>query len=142
MSNKVEDKIVGVFPMVADLLHLGHLYSLREAKKYCDKLIVVLNVDPTVDNPNKNKPIETVYERWFRLGACKYVDEIIPYCGEEDLMRLLTTTDYQIRFIGEDHKDSWTGKDYEDLKGIKAHIIPRRHNESSTNLRERIIRGK
>ena len=138
----MKNEVVGIFPMVADLLHLGHLYPLKQAKKHCDKLIVVLNVDPTVDNPNKSKPVETVYERWFRLGACRYVDEIIPYCVEEDLMRLLTTTDYQVRFIGSDHKDGWTGDAYEKDMGITPIVIPRYHGESSTNLKDRVVKAK
>lgn len=137
---EIKCEITGMFPMVGDLLHLGHLYSLREAKQYCGKLIVALNVDPTFDNPNKNKPIETPYERWFRLKSCKYVDEVIPYCGEEDLMRLLTTTTYHIRFVGADHK-TWTGKEYEEKNGIDSMIIERNHGESSTNLRRRIENG-
>ena len=130
--------IVGLFPMVGDLLHMGHLYSLKVAKAHCDKLIVALNTDPTVDNKNKNKPIETVYERWVRLMSTKYVDEVIPYCGEEDLMRVLHTTKYDIRFVGADHQ-TWTGKDYEDSVGIHSVIIPRDHNESSTAIRTRIL---
>lgn len=128
---------IGLFPMVADLLHLGHLYSLKTAKECCDKLIVALNVDPTVDNPDKNKPVETVYERWYRLQSTSYVDEVIPYCGEEDLIRLLKTTKYDIRFVGSDHQ-TWTGKDYEDENMISHIIIPRNHNESSSALRKRI----
>ena len=142
MSGEKREPKIGMFPMVGDLLHLGHLYSLKEAKKHCDCLIVALNTDPTVDNPNKNKPIETVYERWYRLKSCKYVDEIITYCGEEDLLRLLTTTDYHIRFIGDDHIGGWTGKEYEDSEGIEPCIIKRAHKESSTNLKERIQSAK
>lgn len=129
---------IGLFPMVADLLHVGHLKALEYAKKHCDYLIVALNCDPTIDNPNKHKPIESVYERYVRLDSTKYVDKIIPYCGEFDLLLLLKTTQYDVRFIGEDHKDDWTGKKYEESVGIDAVIVPRQHNESSTNLRERI----
>lgn len=134
--NKKE--VIGLFPMVGDLLHLGHLYSLKIAREHCDKLIIALNTDPTIDNPNKNKPVETPYERWFRLTSCKYVDEIIPYCGEQDLMRVLTTTDYDVRFVGDDHKDDWTGKQYEELTGKTYVIISRYHGESSTSLKERV----
>ena len=139
MSESKKKYKTGMFPMVGDLLHLGHLYSLKVAKKCCEKLIVALNVDPTVDNPNKNKPVESPYERWFRLDSCKYVDEIIPYCGEEDLIRVLTTTYYDVRFVGDDHMDNWTGKDYEDEVGIENLIISRRHGESSTSLKDRIV---
>lgn len=130
---------VGIFPMVADLLHAGHLKAIEQAKKCCDYLIVALNCDPTWDTSSKNKPIERVYERYVRLDSNKYVDKVIPYSGEEDLLFLLQTTDYQVRFIGSDHKDNWTGKLYEDEHGIDAVHIERSHNLSSTSLRERIL---
>lgn len=130
---------VGIFPMVADLLHVGHLTALKYAKQHCDKLIVALNCDPTVDNPAKHKPVETVYERYVRLMTCKYVDEVIPYIGEKDLLLLLQTTEYDIRFIGEDHLDSdWTGKEYEHKVGKKFVAVPRDHTASSTELKQRM----
>lgn len=129
---------VGMFPMVGDLLHTGHLKALEQAKEYCDYLIVAMNVNPTIDNPNKQKPIETVYERFTRLQACKYVDEVIPYEGEEDLLNLLKSTDYNIRFIGADHKDGWTGAEYEEKMGIIPYVISREHGYSSTKLREKL----
>lgn len=132
------DEKIGLFPMVGDLLHPGHLKALEEAKKYCTKLIVALNVDPTIDNKDKEKPIETVYERYVRLQSCKYVDEIIPYIGEKDLELLIRTTDYNIRFIGADHKEHWTGKEYEDEHNINAIVLSRDHNLSSTLLRNRL----
>ena len=133
---------IGIFPMVGDLLHVGHLYALRQAKELCDELIVALNVDPTIDNPNKNKPIETVYERWYRILATNTAVEIIPYCGEKDLELLLSTIPHTIRFIGDDHKNDWTGKKYEETHNIKTIVLERSHNESSTNLRNRIIGNK
>lgn len=90
--------IVGLFPLVGDLLHTGHLCALKEAKEHCDYLIVALNV-----LPDNKSPIESVYERFVRLDSCKYVDKIIPYQGEKDLLLLINTLNYNIRFIGNDH---------------------------------------
>lgn len=132
---------IGIFPMVGDLLHTGHIKALEYAKSKCDYLITAMNCDPTIDNPNKNKPIESVYERFTRLDSCKYIDKVIPYVGEKDLLLLLQTTNYNIRFIGADHKGGYTGDDYEKEKGIEVVVIPRPHNESSTNLRQRCIKA-
>ena len=132
---------IGLFPLVGDLLHPGHLLALKEAKNNCDYLIIAMNVDPTFDNPNKQKPIETVYERFIRLRCCKYVDDILPYAGEADLLNLLKTTKYDVRFVGADHKDGYTGDEYEKAHKIEQYIIEREHNLSSTLLRSK-IRGE
>ena len=130
---------IGIFPMVADLLHTGHLLALERAHVYCDKLIVALNVDPTVDTPNKNKPIESVFERYTRLRSCKFVDQIIPYSGEADLLLLLQTTPHSVRFVGMDHKDMpFTGDEFERNIRVLHVYIPRCHNISSTELRQRV----
>lgn len=136
-----EEMKVGIFPMVADLLHPGHISALHEAKKYCDYLIVALNANPTVDNKDKNKPVQTVFERYYQLMACKYVDKVIPYEGEEDLLNLLCVTDYDIRFIGSDHSDYWTGKEYEEEKKIPCKIVTRAAFQRSTSLRKRILKA-
>jgi len=132
---------VGLFPMVADLFHPGHISALREAKKHCDKLIVALNVNPTGDNSEKNKPIQTVFERYYQLISCKYVDEVIPYDGEDDLLSLIQITDYNIRFIGEDHREYWTGMEYEKAHNIEV-CIATRCNIHTASLRKRITEGK
>lgn len=117
-----------------DLLHPGHLAMLKYAKENCDYLIVGLHTNPQIDRPNKNKPIETTYERYCRLKACKYVDEIIPYDTEEDLVNLLHIRKIDIRFLSEEYKDKeFTGKGI-----VPEHFNPRKHNFSSTNLRKRL----
>lgn len=127
---------VGLFPMVGDMLHIGHVKALQLAKEQCDKLIVALNCCPLIGNPDKRQPVETIYERYGRLKAIDCVDEVIPYEGEPDLELLLKTTRYDVRFIGEDH-DNWTGSDYESEQGIDYFKIPRAHGMSSTKLAER-----
>lgn len=116
-----------------DLLHSGHIFTFKKCKKYCDFLVVGLHVDPSVERANKNKPIETVYERFCRLQACKYVDMIIPYETEEDLRNLLITQDIHIRFLGDDSKGGKiTGRDIVPIKYIR-----RDHTYSSSGLRKR-----
>jgi glycerol-3-phosphate cytidylyltransferase len=77
---------------------------LEEAKQHCDYLIVGLQTDPTIDRPEKNKPVQSVYERYTQLKGCKYVDEIIPYSTEEDLLNLLTSVNYDVRILGEEYR--------------------------------------
>lgn len=118
-----------------DLLHAGHVLMLKECKSQCDYLIVGLHTDPTIDRPQKNKPVESVEERKIRLQGCRYVDKIITYDTEGDLYNLLKELNPDIRFIGAD----WKGKHFtgDDLP-IKVIFNSRDHNFSSSNLRDRI----
>ena len=85
-----------------DLFHAGHVTMLKMEKDLCDYLIVALQVDPTIDRPGiKNKPCQSVYERYVQLQACKYVDEILVYETEYDLLQLLMTQKNDIRFLSE-----------------------------------------
>ena len=119
-----------------DLLHAGHIMMLKDAKKQCDKLIVGLQTDPTIDRPKtKNKPTQTLKERKIQLEAVKYIDEIIIYETENDLRKLIFDLDPDIRIIGTD----WKSKPF---TGYSLHIPiywhERRHDYSTTNLRIRI----
>lgn len=127
--------LIGVFPLVGDLLHTGHIKAIEEAKQHCTYLIVCLNTQP-----DGKTPVESVYERFTRLDCNKNIDKIIPYAGEDDLLTLLKTTDYHIRFIGEDHKDDYTGCQYEKDTHKLVHVIKRGHGISSTKLKERVIK--
>ena len=118
-----------------DLLHAGHLLMLREAKSVCDHLICGLQVDPTIDRPEKNKPVQSLMERHIQLSAVEYVDEIIPYETEQELIDLLTHIPIHIRIVGEDYYGKeFTGKDL----GIKLHYNKRRHNFSTSGLRQEV----
>lgn len=123
----------GLFPMVADILHAGHILALSKAKQHCETLIVALNC-----NPDNKTPIQSVYERYIQLLGCRYVDAVIPYSGEKDLETLIKTTEYNVRFIGDDHSNAWTGKDWEEKNGIEIVVIPRDHGLSSSELKNRI----
>jgi glycerol-3-phosphate cytidylyltransferase len=120
-----------------DLLHAGHILMLKEVKEQCHYLVVGLHTDPTIDRPDKNKPIQSVEERRIQLEAVKYVDEIVEYDTEEDLVKLLKEISPQVRFVGEDWKDNpnLTGIDLP----IKIVFNTRDHNYSSTELRHRIL---
>ena len=118
-----------------DLLHAGHIVMLEESKSKCDKLIVGLQTDPSIDRPEKNKPIQSVYERFIQLSAVKYIDQIIPYDTEESLMDLLQSQHIDIRFIGEDYREKkFTGSELP----IDVEYTNRKHSFSSSSLRERV----
>ena len=120
-----------------DLLHAGHIVMLEEAKSNCDYLIVGLQTDPSIDRENKNKPVQTVYERYVQLNAVKYVDEIIPYDTEQSLLDLLQSQKIDIRFVGEDYRDmEFTGMDLP----IEVFYTSRQHSFSSSSLRKLILK--
>jgi glycerol-3-phosphate cytidylyltransferase len=122
-----------------DLLHAGHIEMLRECKEHCDWLIVGLHVNPRVDRPEKNKPVQSVYERMIQLRGCKYVDEIIPYDTEEDLINLLGIEPIDVRFVGIEYKDVFlTGQDICNKRGIQIIYNNRWHGYSSRELRSRL----
>lgn len=121
-----------------DLLHAGHIAMLEEAKKQCDYLIVGLHTNPQIDRPEKNKPVQSIFERYLQLTGCKYVDLIVPYDTEEDLYNLLQIIKPDIRIIGEEYKEKkFTGKDLP----IEIYYNSRKHNYSSTLLRKKLNYG-
>lgn len=136
MENK---KIVGITCSTFDLLHTGHIIMLEECKKYCDYLICALQSDPTIDRPEKNKPVQSIVERYIQLDAVKYVDKIIPYNTEKELIEIFSSLDLDIRIIGEDYKsETFTAKDICQKRDIKIIYNKRDHNYSTSNLRNKI----
>ena len=136
---KKNKKIIGITCSTFDLLHAGHIIMLEECKKYCDYLICALQVDPTIDRSEKNKPIQSLVERYIQLNAVQYVDKIIPYTTEEELISIFSSLDLDVRIIGEEYKDTeFTAKNICQKRGIKLVYNKRDHDFSTTNLRERI----
>mgnify|MGYP003325264201 FL=1 len=122
-----------------DLLHPGHISLFKSCKMKCNRLIVGLHSDPSIERPEKNKPIQSLYERWLQLSSTKYVDDIIPYDTEKDLINILITTDIHLRFLGDDYNSNeFTGKNVCKNKGIGLIYFSREHGWSSSELRERI----
>ena len=122
-----------------DLLHAGHVTMLEEAKRHCDFLIVGLQNDPTLDRVEKNAPVQSIVERQIQLAAVKYVDEIIIYNTEQDLIDLLLTLPIDVRVLGEEYKNKdFTGKDIAKQRGSKIIYNGRDHSFSSTSLRKRV----
>ena len=130
---------VGITFSAFDLLHAGHVAMLRESKQQCDYLVAGLQLDPTIDRPEKNKPIQTIVERYTQLKAVKYVDEIIPYTTEKDVEDILEMYQVDVRILGEEYKDKdFTGKDICRRLGIELYFNKRDHRFSSSDLRKRI----
>lgn len=130
---------VGFTCSTFDLLHAGHVQMLREAKEHCEYLICGLQIDPSVDRPEKNSPIQTVVERYTQLKAVGYVDEIIPYNTEEDLKDILNMYHINIRILGEEYRDKeFTGKDICRKRDISLYFNKREHRFSSSDLRRRV----
>lgn len=131
--------ITGITFSAFDLLHAGHVRMLEEAKQHCDYLIVGLQTDPTLDRPEKNKPTQSVVERYIQLKGCKFVDEIIPYATEQDLQDILQAFPIDVRILGDEYKNkNFTGRDYCEQKEIKLVFNTRNHRFSSSGLRKEV----
>ena len=122
-----------------DLLHAGHIQMLRDAKEQCEYLICGLQIDPSIDRPEKNAHVQTIVERYTQLNAVKYVDEIIPYQTERDLEDMLNMLHIDVRILGEEYKDGkFTGRAICSSRGIELHFNKREHRFSSSDLRNRV----
>ena len=131
--------IVGITFSSFDLFHSGHVAMLKEAKSNCDHLMVGVQTDPTIDRPEKNKPIQSVFERYVQLEGCKYIDQIVPYATEKEIEDILLTYKIDKRFIGEEYKTKeFTGKQLCVDNDIELYYNKIQHSFSKTNLRTRI----
>ena len=119
-----------------DLFHAGHVLMLEEAKTVCDYLIVCIQSDPSLDREEKNKPVQSVIEREIQVSGCRYVNEVIIYDKESDLLSIIDEVDWDVRIIGEEYKDKdFTGRD-QTLE--RCYFNKRPYTFSSSELRERV----
>ncbi len=140
MVVEIEYMKVGITFSAFDLLHAGHVKMLEEAKRQCEYLICGLQTDPTIDRPEKNKPVQTVVERYIQLKACKHVDEIVPYATEQDLEDILRAFKIDVRIVGEEYKEkNFTGRKYCDENVIELYFNKRNHRFSSSGLRKEVL---
>jgi len=144
MPDTMIGKPVGFTCSTFDLLHAGHILMLAECKQICDYLIVGVQSDPTIDRPGvKNKPVQSIVERYVQLSAVKFVDEIIVYNTEKDLEDMLMFLPISVRIIGEEYKDKdFTGKQICEERGIKIWYNSRSHRFSSSELRQRTYQSE
>ena len=144
MPDSMVGKPVGFTCSTFDLLHAGHILMLAECKQICDYLIVGVQSDPTIDRPGvKNKPVQSIVERYVQLSAVKFVDDIIVYNTEKDLEDMLMFLPISVRIIGEEYKDKdFTGKQICEDRGIKIWFNSRSHRFSSSELRQRTYQSE
>jgi glycerol-3-phosphate cytidylyltransferase len=124
-----------------DLFHAGHIMMLKEARTQCDYLIVGLQTDPTLDRPTeKNKPVQSVFERYEQLKACKYIDEILVYATEKDLVDILLSYPIDVRILGNEYEHkNFTGRNECVERGMQFYFNKRDHSFSTTELRQRVV---
>jgi glycerol-3-phosphate cytidylyltransferase len=143
LPDDMNGKPIGFTCSTFDLLHAGHILMLAEAKQYCDYLIVGLQTDPTMDRDTKNKPVQTIIERYVQLAAVKFVDQIVVYNTEKDLEDLLSFLPISYRIIGEEYRDkNFTGKKVCEERGIQLIYNSRKHRFSSSELRQRTYQSE
>jgi glycerol-3-phosphate cytidylyltransferase len=138
---KTDGKKIGVTFSTFDMLHAGHIAMLSEAKNHCDYLICGLQTDPTIDRPEtKNAPIQSIVERQIQLAACRYVDEVVVYQTEQDLVDLLLILPLDIRVLGVEYQDKeFTGREECYMRNIECIFNGRDHSFSSSSLRKRVV---
>jgi len=141
---KEEGKKIGIVFSAFDLLHAGHMAMLAEAKNHCDYLIVGLQTDPTIDRPDtKNKPVQSIVERQIQLSSCRFVDEVVVYQTERDLVDLLLILPVDVRILGVEYENKdFTGKQECVNKGIELIFNRRDHSFSSSSLRKRVTESE
>lgn len=137
---KQENKKIGIVFSAFDMFHAGHIAMLSEAKNHCDYLIAGLQTDPTIDRPDtKNKPIQSIVERQIQLAACRYVDEVVVYSTEQDLVDLLLILPVDVRILGVEYAEKdFSGKPECILRNIEIVYNRRDHSFSSSSLRKRV----
>ena len=135
---------IGITFSTFDLLHAGHIAMLAEAKNHCDYLIAGLQTDPTIDRPDsKNPPVQSIVERQIQLSACRYVDEVVVYQTEEDLVDLLLILPVDVRILGVEYCDKdFTGREAGAMRGIELVFNGRDHSFSSSSLRRRVAKAE
>ena len=141
---KDQGKKIGITFSTFDLLHAGHIAMLAESKNHCDYLICGLQTDPTIDRPDsKNPPVQSIVERQLTLGACRYVDEIVVYSTEQDLIDLVLTLPIDVRILGVEYEDTnFTGRNEGAGRGIQHVFNKRDHSFSSSSLRKRLAEAE
>jgi glycerol-3-phosphate cytidylyltransferase len=127
---------IGITFSAFDLLHAGHVLMLQEAHTVCDHMIACIQSDPTIDRPEKNPPVQSLIERQIQVEACKYVDQIIVYSTEADLVEILQAVHWDVRVIGEEYREvDFTGRS---ISLDKCYFNSRPHKFSSSELRQRV----
>ena len=137
---KAQGLKIGITFSTFDMLHAGHVAMLSEAKNHCDYLIAGLQTDPTIDRPDtKNPPVQSIVERQIQLSATRFVDEIVVYQTEQDLIDLLLILPVDVRILGVEYENKdFTGRGECYDRNIELVFNGRDHSFSSSSLRKRV----
>ena len=128
----------GVIAGNFDVIHPGYVKTFKECKENCDHFTILLHSDPTIERPNKLKPILNTDERIEVLSSIKYIDEIQVYTYEKELIEILKNGDFTIRFLGDDYIDrDFTGSHF----NIPIHYISRDHGWSTTKFKNLLVKS-
>ena len=131
--NTLSGIIAGSF----DIIHPGYMHMFRKSKEYCDKLVIALQTDPTIERPNKIKPILSYEEREEILSGIRYIDEVIKYTTEKDLLDILKTRQYNVRILGDDYIGKYaTGQEFSE----QIAYVDRGHGWSTTKYKTLICK--
>jgi glycerol-3-phosphate cytidylyltransferase len=140
---KEEGFKIGITFSQFDMLHAGHIAMLSEAKNHCDYLIAGLQNNAQWDRPEKNEPIQSIVERQIQLSATRYVDEIVVYNTEQDLVDLLLILPVDVRILGVEYENKeFTGRHECNARGIEIIFNGRDHSFSSSSLRKRVAQSE
>ena len=132
------NKITGVIAGNFDVIHPGYIHLFNQCKKYCNKLLVFLHEDPSLERETKLKPILTLEERILILSSLNQVDEIISYKTEAELLILLKNHKIDIRFLGDDYQNKeFTGMEM----NIPIHYLDRSHGWSTTKYKQLLAKS-
>jgi glycerol-3-phosphate cytidylyltransferase len=126
----------GVIAGNFDIIHPGYVDMFKECSEKCDKFIILLHTDPSIERPEeKLKPILSVQERMKILFSIRFITNIYTYTYEKDLLELLKEIQPDIRFLGDDYR----GKTYTGFElNIPIHYINRSHGWSTTKFKQLI----
>ena len=131
-------KNTGVIAGNFDVIHPGYIHLFNECKEFCTELVILLHEDPSIERPEKLKPILNLDERIMILSSLNQVDRIISYKYETDLYELLSNLNIDIRFLGDDYKSKpFTGDDL----NIPIHFLDRSHGWSTTKFKNKIAKS-
>jgi len=125
----------GVIAGNFDVIHPGYIKMFKECKSYCQQFVILLHVDPSIERPEKLKPILSKEERTEVLTSIKWIDSIAYYTYEKELVELLKGIEPDIRFLGDDYR----GKTYTGFElDIPIHYLNRDHGWSTTKFKKLI----
>lgn len=125
---------VGVF----DMLHVGHVQLLRNARKLGDRLVVaVQDTDYVLRYKPDCKPVFSTEERMFMVKALKYVSEVVPYGAVDDI---ICQVPFDVFVVGPDqtHEGFRRAVRWCEDHGKELVVLPRTEGISSSWIKEQI----